>query len=71
MSAPWKPIRKDGKRECPVCTISHRADKSGAHAVVAHFDYGTIPRRWCPGGAAPKDATKRTPVRDARPSVLR
>ena len=55
----WKPVRADGKRECPECTNSYRADKSLEHATVAHFDYSTIPRRWCPGGAPPKDPAKR------------
>lgn len=55
----WKPIRKDGKRECPVCTNSYRALGNGDHAVAAHFDYSVRPRRWCPGGAPPKDPARR------------
>jgi hypothetical protein len=55
----WKPKRADGKRECPVCTNSYRADPTGEHATVAHFDYSTTPRRWCPGGAPPKNPAKR------------
>jgi hypothetical protein len=65
--AVWKPVRADGKRECPVCTNSYRAEKSGAHAVVAHFDYGVQPRRWCPGGAVPVDPFKRTAPIGGRP----
>lgn len=71
MTREWKPIRKDGKRECPECTNHYRADKSGAHAVVAHFDYSTLPKRWCPGGAKPVDPKKRTPAQDFRPAILR
>jgi len=71
VSREWKPVRPDGKRECPECTNSYRAHKSDEFAVVAHFDYSTRPRRWCPGGAPPKDASKRTPVRDFRPALIR
>lgn len=41
------PVRKDGKRECPECTVSYRASKK-LKPCVAHFDYAR--KRWCPGG---------------------
>ena len=63
----WKPIKANGKRECPECTNSYPADKTGTHAVAAHFDYGTQPRRWCPGGAPPADPSKRTAPIGGRP----
>lgn len=54
-----KPVKANGKRECPECTNSYRAYKTDEYATVPHFDYSTNPRRWCPGGAPPKNPAKR------------
>ncbi len=67
MAREWKPVRKDGKRECPECTNSFRHDRTFTHATVAHFDYSVTPRRWCPGGAPPTDPTRRSGVKSAVP----
>ena len=58
--AVWKPVRPDGKRECPECTNSFRADRTLEHATVAHFDRGVWPHRWCPGGRPPVNKHNRT-----------
>lgn len=67
----WKPVRADGKRECPECTNSYRHDKSGEYPCVAHFDYSTNPHRWCPGGRPPADPKRRTQTKPLPGLVLR
>lgn len=53
----WRPVRASGMRECHICTLTFRADKSGERPCVAHWDE-TLRRPsmrtgWCPGGIAP------------------
>jgi hypothetical protein len=67
MNKVWKPVRADGKRECPECGNAYRDAAKHGHAVVAHFDYSVRPHRWCPGGMPPVDKGRRTAAKPPAP----